>query len=114
MPAKEPKKKVSNEDKGVEVIMVPSNDLIPNRQYSNYVQVAQSPYDFTLRFCDAPPMYDPQDILDNKGVFPVPIVAEISIPFPLMPELIKTLQVQYEQHQKVLERAKSGEASEKK
>lgn len=99
MADKKIKKKDTKGDEGVEVTVVPSDDLISNRQYSNFVQVAHSPYDFTLRFCDAPPMYNPENIVKNKDVFPVPIVAEIAIPVDLMPNLIKTLQIQYDKFQ---------------
>jgi hypothetical protein len=44
-------------------------------------------------------MYDPKGIVSNKGVFPVPVVAEIVVPVDLMPNLIKTLQIQYDKFQ---------------
>ena len=99
MAAKKPKKKATKTDKSIEVTMMPSDELIPNRLYSNFVQVTQSPHDFTLQFCDAIPILDVKKVVEDEGVHKIPLVAEIAIPFDLMPDLIKTLQVQYKKYQ---------------
>jgi len=99
MAAKKPTKKATKADKSIKVTMIPSDELMPNRLYSNFVQVTQSPHDFTLRFCDVTPILDVKKVIEDKGVHKIPLVAEIAIPFDLMPNLIKTLQTQYEKYQ---------------
>ena len=84
----------------LEVTVIPSDAIVSKRIYSNFVMVTQSPHDFSLRFCDAPPIYDIDKVVNN-GIHPAPIVAEIIIPFNVMPNLIKVLQTQYEKHLKV-------------
>ena len=105
-------KKAVKEKEGIEVITLePNDELVSNRLYSNFVQVANSPYDFALKFCDAPAVFNQKNI--TEGVLSIPIVAEIVIPFNLMPNLIKTLQIQYEKHQKKLREITNKEESEK-
>ena len=114
MSTKKATKKVVKVDGSIEVTPVPSDELVSNRLYSNYVQVAQSPFDFTLRFCDAPPIYDVKEVAGNGGVFPIPIVTEIVIPFDLMPSLIKALESQYKKHPKFPKGDASGDESKDK
>ncbi len=99
MAAKKTTKKSTKAGKGIKVDLIPSDELLPSRLYANYVQVGQSPYDFTLRFCDATPISDLKKIVADKGIHKIPLVAEIAIPFDLMPGLIKALQIQYKKHQ---------------
>ncbi|MBW2708091.1 MAG: hypothetical protein JRD04_02210 [Deltaproteobacteria bacterium] len=88
-------------EQSIDVTLAPSDDIIPHRVYSNYVQVTQTPHDYSLRFCDATPIYDVEKVAENDGVFPIPVVAEIVIPLEVMPSLIKTLQAQYEKRLKI-------------
>lgn len=95
-PKKTPKKEL------LEVIIRPSSELLPTRVYSNHVEVTQSPQDFTLTFCDATSISNLDAVKDKAGVHDVPIVAEIAIPFSLVPNLIKVLQSQYRHHKKLM------------
>jgi len=79
MAVKKPTKKATKTGKGIKVNLIPSDELLPNRLYANYVQVGQSPYDFTLRFCDATPVSDLRKVIENKGGHEIPVVAEIAI-----------------------------------
>ena len=99
MVAKKPTKKPTKADKGVEVNLIPSDEIVSNRVYANYVQVAQSPYDFSLRFCDATPISNIEKVIQGGGAYEIPVVAEIAIPFDVMPALIKVLQEQYKKYQ---------------
>lgn len=92
------KKMAKNKVKGVEVKLLPNEDIIENRIYSNYVDVIRSPYDFTLRFCDATPVRDIKKLKENNNEHQIPIVAEIAIPLEIMPALIKALQSQYKKY----------------
>lgn len=80
--------------KGLEVTLTPNSETPRSRTYSNVIQVAQTPYDFSLMFCDATPI-PIGDNTDGKIIHNIPIVAEIAIPFQLVPGFIKALQAQY-------------------
>ena len=96
-------------EQSIDVTLAPSDEIIPNRVYSNYVQVAQTPHDYSLRFCDATPIYDTEKVAENNGIFPIPVVAEIIIPLEVMPSLITTLQAQYEKRLKLSKKDPSDE-----
>jgi len=98
MTNKEAKGKATEKDKGIEITLIPSDNLMSNRLYSNYVQVNQSPFDFSLRFCDAPAIYDMDEVIKNKGAFQIPVVAEIVVPLEIMPRLIDALKKEYEKY----------------
>jgi hypothetical protein len=75
--------------------------LIPNlpaklgRVYSNFVEISHSPWDFTLRFCDAPPGSDvPRLKLKDGNKVEIPTTIEVIIPVNLMSGLIEALQAQ--------------------
>lgn len=90
----EKKTKTKKIVKGIEVTLTPNSDIPQKRTYSNFIQVAQTPYDFSLMFCDATPISTGNNT-DEKIIHDIPIVAEIVIPFQLVPGFIKALQVQY-------------------
>lgn len=113
MAAKKSTKKATETDKGIEVTLVPNEDIPPSRIYSNFIQVAQTPYDFSLKFCDATPLSGSKKV-GGKVTHPIPIVAEIAIPFNLMPAFIKALQTQYEIYKDIIEGAGNAKKSSKK
>lgn len=81
----------------VELKLKADPTLPVKRQYANYVEVAHSPYDFTLRFCDVGPVDNVTELAASGGQHKVPVVAEIAIPFQILPGLIQALQRQLEQ-----------------
>jgi hypothetical protein len=97
-----PSKKAPPKKELVEIVIRPSSELPPTRIYSNHVEVTQSPQDFTLTFCDATPISNLDAVRDKAGIHDVPIVAEIAIPFSLVPNLIKVLQSQHRHHKKLI------------
>ncbi|MGB5156335.1 MAG: DUF3467 domain-containing protein [Desulfobacterales bacterium] len=101
--------KPQNDNKGIEVKPIPSSDILASRLYSNYIEITQSPYDLSLKFCDAIPIKNVEEVQKNKGVFKIPIVAEIVIPFAIVKSLIDALQVHYDQFKKRI-----GESDDKK
>ena len=113
MAAKKPTKKATKTVKGIEVDLVPSDEIIPSRLYANYVRVSQSPYDCSLEFCDATPILDVKKAID-EGIHKIAVVADIVIPFSLMPGLIKALQTEHEKYKDSIEREKNAGKSSKK
>ena len=65
MAVNKPTKKATKTGKAIEVKFIPSDELISNRLYANYVQVTHSPFDFTLRFCDAPSILDVKKVIKD-------------------------------------------------
>jgi len=103
-----PKKTESNIKK-FEIKIQPSTDIPVYRLHSNHVEVTQSPYDFTLRFCDITPISNIKEVQKTKGIHKIPIVSEIAIPFSLVKPLIDALQIQYDKYEEI-----AGESNEKK
>lgn len=81
----------------VELKLKADESLSVRRQYANYIEVATSPYDFTLRFCDVGPVQNVAELAAKGGEHRVPVVAEIAVPFQILPGLIQALQHQLEQ-----------------
>lgn len=107
------KKATKQKVQGIEVTLVPDGDISPSRIYSNYVEVAQTPYDFSLKFCDATPV-SINKVVEGKVTHPIPIVAEIAIQFNLMPEFIKALQTQYKSYKDLVEEIRKAKKASKK
>ncbi len=113
MAAKKSTKKSTKTAKGIEVTLVPNENIPPSRIYSNFIQVAQTPYDFSLKFCDATPISGSKNV-GGKVTHAIPIVAEIAIPFNLMSGFIKALQTQYEVYKDKIEWEGKAKKSSKK
>ena len=93
--------KTQNDKNKIEITLQPATDIPVSRLYSNHVEISQSPHDFTLKFCDATPIYSFKEFEKNKGIHKIPIVAEIAIPFHVMQPLIDALQKQFDQYKKI-------------
>lgn len=96
------KKKLENISLGtgkqvVKLVPDPSFVFSYPRFYSNVVTIQSTPFDFTLRFCEALPIYEKQknikagEAIESK----MPIKAEIVIPREVFPILITALQDHY-------------------
>lgn len=99
--------------KGIEITPKPTVGLPATRIYSNFVEVIHSPYDFTLRFCDATPIYNIEEVEQNDGVHKIPIATEVTIPFDVVKPLINALQDQYKKYKKITDKI-SGKKQLKK
>lgn len=86
----------------IEVKLRPSFNIEPTRIYANFAEVSHSPYDFTIRFCDATPINDFQKLKEENGVHDIPVVAEIAVPHTFIPGLINALKSQYDNYQKLI------------
>ena len=93
-------KKVVEEVQGIEVKLQPDKETPSNRIYSNYARVSRTPYDFNISFCDATPLTKDDDSFRENPVHKIPIVAEIVVPFNLVPGLINALQAQWDGYKK--------------
>ncbi len=111
MEKKKPNKKEENSPSPVNHnIVFASENINQMGSYSNYVEVNQTPHDFTLTFCHIlPPLSSNQlgdDITAN-------IMARISFSSGLMEDLINALQIEYKKRKK-LEKKAQVDANEKK
>jgi hypothetical protein len=81
----------------VKLIPDPNFVLSYPRFYSNVVSIQSTPFDFTLRFCEALPIYkstkEGQEI-ESK----MPIKAEVVIPREVFPLLIEAMKDHYDKH----------------
>jgi hypothetical protein len=110
MEAKTKRRQSLKEKNGIQLLKIklsPSSQPKLGRIYSNYIQVAHSPWDFTLRFCDAPPGSDLPTLVKD-GIVEIPHLIDIIIPVNLMPGLIKALQDNYDMYLKNVERDKEN------
>lgn len=94
---KKVKKGESKKQEQIQIELIPDLNAKLGRIYSNYIQISHSPWDFTLKCCDAP---SGADILrlktDNK--VNIPNLVEIVIPVNLISGLIKALTDQSEKY----------------
>lgn len=106
-------KKKAAEEKTVPIQLAPDvkEERHPNRFYSNFIQVQHSPYDFTLRFCDATPIYDMDLVIKEGGNHRVPVIAEAVIPIEVFPLLIKAMTDKYKQYQDIYGKDPNGKKS---
>jgi hypothetical protein len=97
----------------IKIVPDPNIELSYPRLYSNHAEIRSSPYDFTLRFCDALPLSEKPKIIHN-GIAEIkaPIKAEIIIPLDMFPNLIKAMQDHYDKHKKAYEEAAKDEKEE--
>jgi hypothetical protein len=103
---KSPNKKQQTREKGniKDVKIIPSLHPKLGRIYSNHLSVSHSPWDFTLRFSDAPPFGDISR-LAIEGVVEIPNLVEIVIPANLMPKVVDALRENLNHFQKNIEAA---------
>jgi hypothetical protein len=98
MPEKS-KKEVVRKEKGITVEFIPSLEPKLGRAYANYAQVSHSPWDFTVRFCEAPPSADiPRLIQSGEKEIEIPNVVEIVMAPDLIPLVIRALTTNYEKY----------------
>lgn len=99
--------------KNIEVNLVPKREVPLSRIYSNFAHVSQTPFDFSIKFCDATPI-SAGNSTNGKRTHEIPIVAEIAVPFGLVPGLINALQTQYDVYEKRISGDKNVKKSSKK
>lgn len=95
---------MANKVKQIKVELVPNLTSKFGRVYSNFIQVSHSPWDFTLRFCDAPPGGDIPRLRQGNKV-EIPTLAEVVIPVTLISPLIRALNDQNEKYIKAFQKS---------
>jgi len=91
--AKKPDKTVPK-GKVVTINLIPSHEPKLGRVYSNYVQVAHTQYEFTIRFGDFSPPRS-EDLGKSGDNIVVPNIVEIIITPDLIPKVMEALETNY-------------------
>jgi hypothetical protein len=89
-----------DEKKQVNFTVVPGDpDSVP-RVYSNFCAVQNSPFDFTLTFCDMPPLGHREiQEAQSSSTVRAPVKARVVVPVQMIPGLIAALQENFRMYQ---------------
>ena len=81
------------EKKSVNFTIVPEQDTTTPRTYSNFCSIQNTPFDFTLTFCEMQPIGE-REIQQAQAthVVKAPVRARIVVPVQMIPGLITALQ----------------------
>jgi hypothetical protein len=97
--AEKSKKEVVRKERAITVEFIPSLDPKLGKVYANYAQISHSPWDFTVRFCEAPPSADlPRLIKPGEKNIEIPNVVEVVMAPDLIPLVISALTTNYEKY----------------
>jgi hypothetical protein len=84
----------------VDFNIVPDDRFEVPRTYSNFCAIQNSPFDFTLTFCDMqPPSERELREAQTTHVVKAPIRARVAIPVQMVPGLISALQENFRLYQ---------------
>jgi hypothetical protein len=88
------------ERKSVNFTIVPAEDETVPRVYSNFCAIQNSPFDFTLTFCDMGPLGE-RDIRQAQQTqfVKAPVRARLVVPVGMIPGLITALQENFRLYQ---------------
>ena len=91
---------MSEERKGVDFTVVPEDDITVPRVYSNFCSIQNSPFDFTLTFCEMLPLGE-REIKQAQATHLVraPVRARMVVPVQMIPGLIAALQENFRLYQ---------------
>jgi hypothetical protein len=86
--------------KSVNFTIVPDEDTSIQRIYSNFCAIQNSPFDFTLTFCEMLPLGE-RDVqqAQNTHVVRAPVRAKLVVPVQMVPGLIAALQENFRLYQ---------------
>jgi len=89
-----------DEKKSVNFTVVPEDDTAVPRVYSNFCSIQNSPFDFTLTFCEMLPLGE-RDIQQAQAshVVKAPVRARMVVPVQMIPGLIAALQENFRLYQ---------------
>ncbi len=84
-----------SEPKQINFTIVPDDSADSPRAYANFCAVNHTPFDFTITFCDMPPLSE-KDIraAESEHVVRAPIKARVVLSPQVIPNLIAALQEQ--------------------
>ena len=84
---------MSEERKGVDFTVVPEDDVSVPRVYSNFCSIQNSPFDFTLTFCEVMPLTEKEiKNAESDHVVRAPVRVKVVVPVQFVPNLIGALQ----------------------
>ncbi|MCU0242992.1 MAG: DUF3467 domain-containing protein [Vicinamibacteria bacterium] len=88
------------ENKSMDFAIIPADDKDVDRIYSNFCAIQNSPFDFTLTFCEMQPLGEReiQQIKETRSVR-APVRARIVVPVQVLPGLIGALQEHFRLYQ---------------
>lgn len=91
---------MSEERKGVDFTVVPEDDSSVPRVYSNFCSIQNSPFDFTLTFCEMLPLGE-REIKQAQATHLVraPVRTRMVVPVQMIPGLIAALQENFRLYQ---------------
>jgi hypothetical protein len=86
--------------KSLNFTIVPADDDSVPRTYSNFCAIQNSPFDFTLTFCEMRPLgeKDVREAQQNQ-VVRAPVKARLVVPVGMIPGLIAALQENFQLYQ---------------
>jgi hypothetical protein len=89
-----------DEKKQVNFTVVPDEDSSIQRVYSNFCSIQNSPFDFTLTFCEMLPIRE-KDLqqAQETHVVRAPVRARMVVPVQMIPGLIAALQENFRLYQ---------------
>src|SRR5918995_6969056 len=84
---------MQEERKAVNFTVVPDDENTVPRVYSNFCAIQNSPFDFTLTFCEMLPLSE-KEIREAQSshVVKAPVRARLVVPVQMVPGLIAALQ----------------------
>ncbi len=88
------------EKKSINFTVVPEHDEDVPRVYSNFCSIQNSPFDFTLTFCEMQPVGEKElKAARDTHIVKAPVRARMVVPVQMIPGLIAALQENYRLYQ---------------
>jgi hypothetical protein len=89
-----------DEKRSVNFTIIPDDDNKLPRVYSNFCSIQNSPFDFTLTFCEMQPIGEKEiQQAEQSQVVRAPVRARMVVPVQMIPGLISALQENFRMYQ---------------
>jgi hypothetical protein len=89
-----------DEKRSVNFTIIPDDDNKIPRVYSNFCSIQNSPFDFTLTFCEMQPIGEREiQQAEQSQVVRAPVRARMVVPVQMIPGLISALQENFRMYQ---------------
>jgi hypothetical protein len=89
-----------DEKRSVNFTIIPDDDNKVARVYSNFCSIQNSPFDFTLTFCEMQPIGEREiQQAEQSQVVRAPVRARMVVPVQMIPGLIAALQENFRMYQ---------------
>jgi hypothetical protein len=91
---------MTDEKRAVNFTIVPDEDRTTPRVYSNFCSIQNSPFDFTLTFCEMLPIGEREiQQAQSTHLVKAPVRARMVVPVQMVPGLIAALQENFRLYQ---------------